>query len=91
MRYLQVVAKLTFITTVSQVIRSEDIARLMFTVVLNQISFAYYPDFDLYPEITPENLFDSISQSKQIAFSSAGSICDCGKLHTHIHIRNLRQ
>ncbi|KFY18030.1 hypothetical protein V492_00195 [Pseudogymnoascus sp. VKM F-4246] len=62
----------------SQVIRSEDIGRLMFAVVLNQISLAYHPDFNIYPKIISEDLFGSISQSKQIVFSSAGSICNCG-------------
>ncbi|KFY32187.1 hypothetical protein V493_00439 [Pseudogymnoascus sp. VKM F-4281 (FW-2241)] len=67
------------IARVSQVIRSEDIARLMFATILNQISIAKHPDFDLYPKIISQDLLGSIfRRSKQIAFTSAGSICDCG-------------
>lgn len=90
-RYLQVADKLTYITIVSHVIRGEAIARLMFAVVLNQISLASHPDFEFYPTIISEASWRSISRSKQIIFSSAGSICDCGKSHIHIHVRNLRQ
>ncbi|KFY95462.1 hypothetical protein V498_03342 [Pseudogymnoascus sp. VKM F-4517 (FW-2822)] len=61
----------------SQVVRSEDIGRLMFAVVLNQISLAYHLDFNIYPKIISKDLFSSISQSMQIVFSSAGSICNC--------------
>ncbi|KFY72462.1 hypothetical protein V499_07421 [Pseudogymnoascus sp. VKM F-103] len=62
----------------SHVIRGEAIARLMFAVVLNQISLASHPDFEFYPTIISEASWRSISRSKQIIFSSAGSICDCG-------------
>ncbi|OBT80013.1 hypothetical protein VF21_01127 [Pseudogymnoascus sp. 05NY08] len=66
------------IAKVSHVIRSEDIARLMFAVILNQISLAHHPDLEFYPTIISEASWRSISRSKQIAFSLAGSICDCG-------------
>ncbi|OBT57412.1 hypothetical protein VE04_02573 [Pseudogymnoascus sp. 24MN13] len=66
------------IAKVSHVIRGEAIARLMFAVVLNQISLASHPDFEFYPTIISEASWRSISRSKQIIFSSAGSICDCG-------------
>lgn len=86
MIYLQAMAKLTYIITVSQVIRSENMGRLMFAVVLNQISLVNHPEFDLYPKAISQDLWRGIFQTKEIAFSSAGSICDCGKLHTHINI-----
>lgn len=89
--YSLAVAELTCITTVSQVIRSKDVARFMFAVVLNQISLVNHPGFEVYPEIVSRDLLRSIYRSKEIIFSSAGSICDCGKLHITIYVRNLRQ
>ncbi|KFY53148.1 hypothetical protein V496_07858 [Pseudogymnoascus sp. VKM F-4515 (FW-2607)] len=66
------------VAKVSQVIRSKDVARLMFAVVLNQISLANHAGFEIYPEIVSRDLLRSIYRSKEIIFSSAGSICDCG-------------
>ncbi|OBT69547.1 hypothetical protein VE03_01179 [Pseudogymnoascus sp. 23342-1-I1] len=59
------------IARVSQVIRSKDIARLMFSVVLNQISLANHRDFGLYPGAIPNdsmrNIFRSINEVEQKA------------------------
>jgi hypothetical protein len=78
-RNLQVADKLAYITIVSHVIRNEDIARLMLVVVLNQIFLVNYPALEFFPTIISEAAWPSISRSKQLTFSSAGSICDCGK------------
>lgn len=60
------------ITVVSQVIRSQDLARLMFAAVLKQI---HHPDVDIYPKITSEEGLLRVFQSRPpVAFDISGQL-----------------
>lgn len=63
------------ITVVSQAIRSQDLARLMFAAVLKQIHLIQHPDVDVYPKVTSEEGLLRVFQSgPPIAFSIAGQL-----------------
>ncbi|KFY44361.1 hypothetical protein V495_03503 [Pseudogymnoascus sp. VKM F-4514 (FW-929)] len=63
------------IARVSQVIRSQDLARLMFAAVLKQIHLIQHPDVDVYPKITSEEGLLRVFQSgPPVAFDIAGQL-----------------
>ncbi|KFY88350.1 hypothetical protein V498_06809 [Pseudogymnoascus sp. VKM F-4517 (FW-2822)] len=59
----------------SQVIRSQDLARLMFAAVLKHIYLIQHPDYDVYPKITSKEGLRRVFQSgPPVAFSFAGEL-----------------
>lgn len=62
-------------TVVSQVIRSQDLARLMFAAVLKHIYLVQHPDYDVYPKITSKEGLRRLFQSgPPVAFSFSGEL-----------------
>lgn len=62
-------------TVVSQVIHSQDLARLMFAAVLKHIYLIQHPDHDVYPKITSKEGLRRVFQSgPPVAFSITGEL-----------------
>ena len=60
-------------TAASQLIHSQDIARLMHSATHNYIHLVRHPDFDLYAYKTFDMLgLARFEQSKTVAFNSSG-------------------